>query len=590
MHTNRMHTARTHGTPTHATPLKPATSTHPTRRLAASAAMTAMTAMTALALLAGCSPSTDQAPHTAAPAIAPTPASRMPTQAQVDAFLAEGQEPTLQKLRPLDYWLHYKLMQSTGIEQALGGEAQSVAALKALGDAYERKLRGTEADLPKMIPAAFTGEGMGTGLIGMDMGGFAGMLTGGMMRNGVSGLSDERLAELISQGPVRFDGNGGSAEFTFDEHGGMDQTLEYQVNESGLTGKVKVKIHMDACPDASGKLTVKMEVDSQISVTGKPGTGGSVHSEFTYERYLDDDAHLVNTADGGASELHIRMSGKEGGATQAMDMTVGYERGGKPIFQNHGESGFSIFRMDEVDRAAAMLESAQLLHTLIAEAMLRGLGAKEAPWEGGRCVKLDVTSNPAKRTGIKPNTAFDLEAKPRAKSDGAPTRGSVTATLNGSASLLPAGGKVPADAKYSYAGPEKKDQVASIDFEARSKRGVARATLSFDTKSHRSYQAEGGLQAFHGTGTICDLAKPFTISGGGNTVSFSPASEAGGKYSYKGNMSGIGVYGNGTYTATADDSGGSITGSGNGCVKTPMGIRCAGGIERYKLTPIETCE
>ena len=124
--------------------------------------------------------------------------------------------------------------------------------------------------------------------------------------------------------------------------------------------------------------------------------------------------------------------------------------------------------------------------------------------------------------------AFDLEAKPRAKSDGAPTRGTVVATLDGGASLLPAGGKVPADAKYSYAGPEKKDQTASIDFEARSKRGVARATLEFDTKAHRSYRAEGGLQAFHGTG--------------------------------------------------------------NGCVRTPMGTRCANGTERYTLTPIETCE
>jgi len=181
-------------------------------------------------------------------------------------------------------------------------------------------------------------------------------------------------------------------------------------------------------------------------------------------------------------------------------------------------------------------------------------------------------------------------ARPRARSDGAPARGTVTATLNGGNALLPAGGKVPADAKYSYAGPEKKDQTASIDFEARSRRGVARATLEFDTRAHRSYHAEGGLQEFHGTGTICDLAKPFTISGGGNTVTFAPSSDSGGSYTYQGQMSGIGVYGNGTYNASADEGGGSITASGNGCVKTPMGTHCADGTERYTLTPIETCE
>ena len=60
--------------------------------------------------------------------------SRTPTKAQLDKFVAEGPEPSLQALRPLDYWLHYRLMQATGVEEALGGEAQAVAALKALAD------------------------------------------------------------------------------------------------------------------------------------------------------------------------------------------------------------------------------------------------------------------------------------------------------------------------------------------------------------------------------------------------------------------------------------------------------------------------
>ena len=106
----------------------------------------------------------------------------------------------------------------------------------------------------------------------------------------------------------------------------------------------------------------------------------------------------------------------------------------------------------------------------------------------------------------------------------------------------------------------------------------------------RAYSAEGGLDDFHGTGTICDLGKTFTISGGGNTVTFTPSSEQGGSYSYQGNMSGIGVYGNGTYSVSADERGGTLTGTGNGCVKTPMGTRCANGTEKYTLTPIEPCD
>ena len=76
----------------------------------------------------------------------------IPTQAQLDRFLAEGPDPTLRKISVADYWLHYKLMQATGIEKELGGEAQAVEALKSLGAAYERKLRVAEVEVPKMIP------------------------------------------------------------------------------------------------------------------------------------------------------------------------------------------------------------------------------------------------------------------------------------------------------------------------------------------------------------------------------------------------------------------------------------------------------
>ena len=91
-----------------------------------------------------------------------------------------------------DYWLNYKLMQATGIEKELGGEAQAIEALKALGDAYERKMRVAKDEVPKMIPTAFTGEGMDSGFMGMGMGSFLGMISGGMLSGAVSSMSDER--------------------------------------------------------------------------------------------------------------------------------------------------------------------------------------------------------------------------------------------------------------------------------------------------------------------------------------------------------------------------------------------------------------
>ena len=48
-------------------------------------------------------------------------------------------------------------------------------------------------------------------------------------------------------------------------------------------------------------------------------------------------------------------------------------------------------------------------------------------------------------------------------------------------------------------------KTASISFESRSKRGVGKATLDFDTKALRSYRMEGGAGDFHGVGQVCDL-------------------------------------------------------------------------------------
>ena len=545
-------------------------------------------------LLAACSrevekPTASTASPAAPPAAGPH-AEFIPTQAQLDRFRAEGPDPTLRKISVADYWLHYKLMQATGIEKELGGEVQAVEALKALGEAYERKLRVAEVEVPKMIPAAFTGEGMGSGFMGMGMGTFLGMVTGGMTSGAIRSMSDENLAELSAAGPLKFNGGGGAAELQFGKDGSLSQSMEFDVNESGINGKVKMKSKMTACPDADGKVAVDIEVNSQMSVSGKPGTGGSVHTQFKYERYLDDDAHLIDTADGGASNLRVRMGGIENFESQFVDITTGHKRGGEAIFEHHDEGGFSIFRMDEVERMQKLLQATELLQTLMAEVMLRGMTGG-SPWEGGRCIDLKVTSDPVKRKGVRPNTAFDLEAKPRAKEGGATVGGTVTATLTGGASLQPASGKVEVDAKYGYTGPEKKDESASISFESRSKRGVGKATLEFDTKALRAYRMEGGAGDFHGVGQVCDLEQQFFVEGGGNTVRFEPSSSAGGSYSYSGNMSGFRIYGHGTYTVKyQNEVAVSITAQGPGSVVSSAGTHTGQGTEEYQLSPMQDAD
>lgn len=544
-------------------------------------------ALALLCALAGCSGPPD-APQANGTTDGPNPLA--PTSAQRDAFVAQDPDVAIRQLARADYALHYALMRGTGIEQALGGKPQALAALQALGDQYERQARGLRADLPTLVPASLAGDGMNSGFAGLGIGGFVGMVGGGMVSSAVSGMSDEQLAELVKQGPIKL-GDKGEAGNKFDlqfhEDGSVTQDTEFNGKVGdGLTGKIKMKVKMDACPDPEGKLTLNLTIDSTMAVDGQPGVGGSVHSEFRYERYLNDDAQLMPD-DGTGAHMYLDAGGHGGGAKQSFQVTMGYGRGGSNPINDVDGQGYSIFRMDEVRAAGDLMRQTFVYQQLLAEMMLRGSG-KGGAWESGRCVTLKPTASPGKRKGARPNTAYDIEAAPRAKSDGAPTGGTVRATLDGASRLQPQG-KVQADATFAYGNPEKKDESATITFEARSKRGVGRATLEFDTKRTQAYLAEGGLDDFHGVGVICDLSQTFTISGGGNTVTFTPTGDKSGTYTYAGNMGGVGVSGNGTWSAVADENGGTLKGTGNGCVRTPFGTRCGSGTEVYTLKPMAAC-
>ncbi len=167
----------------------------------------------------------------------------------------------------------------------------------------------------------------------------------------------------------------------------------------------------------------------------------------------------------------------------------------------------------------------------------------------------------------------------------------MTATLSGGAQLQPASGKVRADARYSYTGPDKKDETASIAFESRSRRGVGRTTLEFDTKRSKAYRIEGGADEFHGSGVACDLAQQFFVEGSGVTVRFEPDSVEGGRYSYSGTMSGFRVHGKGTYTVIHRDGVAvSLRATGPGSVVTSAGTHTREGSEEYSLAPVESAD
>ena len=507
----------------------------------------------------------------------PKPAARI-DQAQLDRLKAEGPVANARRVAPIDYVLHYRLMQATGMVDALGGQPQALEALQALGHAYQRRAEALAAHPPGLQPVAFTGEGMSSGFVGLGMGVFGGSLVSSMSAELVSGTSDERLAELVKAGPIELGRNdqGGMGVTVTDT--AVEQTIEYAVNEHGVSGALKVRTRMDTCPDREGRVSMTMDVDSKMALTGKPDIGGAVTAHFTLERWLDDDAHLIDAQDGGATHLDIRMSGSEHGATQSADVSLGLGRDGKETFANHGEQGFSLFHPEEVARAQDLLQGAQLFMHLMSEMALRS-----APWESGRCVKLEVTSDPAKRTGARPNTAYALRAMPRAKADGAPARGTVAATLNGGSTLNPTG-KVKADAQFDYANPDQRDQRASIVFEARSKRGVGKATLNFDTlQGGWRITLLPGCPAIQGDARVCDLTKPFAIRGTGGDCSranvsmqFTPTDDRHGRYRWLTTIGPIKADYGGSYTIETEGDTAVIQTQAAGCATGPGGKACGG--------------
>jgi len=521
-----------------------------------------------LAGLAGCGKAPEQA----------SAASTLPTQAQIDALKGEGLLPAARKASKYELFLHYRLMQATGMEQALGGEQRAIAALTAVSAAFERAAIATQTDLPRMIPtAAFDGTGLDAGVMGVGYGLVGSSLTGGMLGQ----LSDKDASDLIKAGPLKNSRADGSAEFAVTQ-GGTDTALEQTVNEHGVTGTVKTRIHLDSCPDADGKLTVTIDTESQMSGGGKSGT---VKIGYRRERWLDDDARII--AGDSAEDFQIEMSGT-GSSANNLSFAERYTatRDGQLNNAVTRQDGFTIFHVDDTRRTEELRTNTLRLMGLMADAMLLGMG-KDPPYEAGRCVDLKVRSDPAKRSGARPNTAYTLFVEPRSRLDDTPTGGTVTATLDGESTLNPTT-KVRADARFDYANPTRKDQEATASFEARSRRGVARATLAFDTKEARAFRISGGQNDFQVNQVVCSVTEKFDLRSNVGLVMHMSGGDGGGSFTVTGNAGGVTWFGGGNYTlALGGSDGGTLKATGRTTIATPLG-RFSDSVEpTFKLTPVD---
>ncbi|GIH03663.1 hypothetical protein Rhe02_17300 [Rhizocola hellebori] len=463
-------------------------------------------------------------------------------QRMVDTQRARSKELQEIELARLDNVLERGLWTESGLESALGGAAAADAAFDAHGKALTSKARAI-GDLPMVIkPVLYVadptiGEGMFGGAI-------------------VAFLGADRA---VSASNEFTDGQGsmdlGKEMNISGSRGHVDMVLDATHESHGVTTRLIVKIGISPCPDANGRFEASAKVDVSVTKSGgSTGQKGTLDLAITGQ--ADDDAKLAST------DTEYRM--------QFADFAN--SKGG--FVEVSGAMGDTKVRSATLTRSggkanSSMQESAVGFGSLFSMIVASSVAlAAEKGWQSGNCVSLKPTVSPGPK-GMKPGATSTINAAPRSRIDGGPVGGSVKATLaGGGASVKPDGSKVNADATFTYTAPDAPDKTGTVALEARSRRGVAKASIDFDTK-RGGYVASGGTQV-KVSGTVNDLTAPFTLQGKGTgfdvVYSYTPASGTGGTYTYTGSGSGVSMQGSGTYQIAGSDPVLTLTQTGNGCV------------------------
>lgn len=549
------------------------------------AAVLALATVLALTLV-GCTPGGAGAPEPE-----PTPSSAVEAlAAEVAALSPEEQEERLVAEASV---LERETLALSGLEEELGGAEAAGEAYDALTAALTEAVRQRTIDPDYAAPF---GAGKPRGSAGGERS-LGAMMFGSMLMatlapgDLVTSTNDVKAGEPARD--VREDSRDGNSS-TMTREASVDSTsMDWTVETTagGITGKIRVQMTINPCPAPDGSFTATARITASST-----SSGGRVGSNYTVaialNGQIDDDARLVGYEVETTSEAAEFGSGnnvwaestdresRTGSTINSYTRTPGRSAGTVP-------AGFA-------DQWANMSMIVQMMVTpKILEAAQKG-------WESGRCVALEPTTQPAARSGLEPSTTVTITAAPYSKIDAASTGGTVTGTLSGDTSLDPAGTKVPADATFTYVAPGEVGQSATVALEARSRRGVGKASLTFDT-SPQAFDVSGTAPsqpsgiAF--TGTICGPDKPFTLATTGDlvgTASFTPTSASAGTFTYDGVVGNapLTVGGAGTYTLALPEGGaaGTLDGEWEVTIFIPIvGPQTNSGVFTLALTPRAAC-
>jgi hypothetical protein len=458
----------------------------------------------------------------------------------------------------------------SGLEAAIGDRAATEQALTAAWAQVQIQTDAAIAEIAAITEAGSTPSGFRSAAAAPDASG-AGVAALGLFL-GYMALS--LFGKVATEGSNRMEpgqrtdtdptAKGMRASATTEE---VTATLEYTGDQDGVAVQFTATTTIHPCPGPDGAFDFQASIDVKAN---KGGVGQNARIDLDVTGHVGDDAEIVSKQ----IENHTQWADFGGGGNQFVDYTMSGPTGVEQFTGNR--SGGKV--TDEFVQGTAVLS---ILIALMIESQLTD--AAETAWKSGRCVKLTATPS-AGPEGLDPSQTVDVRAEPRSKVDGAPTGGTVTATLaSGGAAVEPDGSALPADADFVYTAPDQPDEQGTVAFESKSKRGIGTAQITFSTAKPAAYQVVGGLQDWQVSQVVCDITVPFTLTSPGVGV----ADFSGG---LSGTYSATGVYNfsySGNYDITLEDglgSPGTMVATSGGTIAGQAGS----GSENYVLTPT-TC-
>lgn len=312
-------------------------------------------------------------------------------------------------------------------------------------------------------------------------------------------------------------------------------------DSTGVRTDIAVRVVTAPCPLPDGSFTAQAKVT--ITSTSKDGSAGKTGSfEVAVAGYVGDRAELL----GYDTEYGGKMTDVEDGGGSYVEVAGAWPREGEARYEVRDTGGGATDALVSGTNVLSVMVSRMVAAKLV-EAAQKG-------WESGRCVELKPTVS-AGPSGLRPSQPVQITAAPRSKVDGGKAGGTVTAVLTGESSISP--DSAPADATFTYVAAPKREKRASVALEARSRRGVARATVELDTWP-AAYVASGHDEVSW-SGTLYMITGAFSVDatfpGGTATFYFDGAREDGGGVEVEGGGGGASLTGGGTYTMTERDDG-----------------------------------